>query len=297
MPRDWRALPERGTAFWLHVIVWIALRIGRPFARLLLYPVTLYFFATARSTRRHSKRFLSIVLGRPARLRDSYRHHRYFACTILDRVYLLSGNHSCLDIRVYGKEPILELISAGSTCMLLGSHLGSFDLLRALGAASDSFSIRAVMEDERTPTMARILDRLNPDAANVVIPLNRPESMLLVREAVEQGHLIGMLGDRAPACGKAHACRFLGRVARFPTGPLKLAAILRLPVFLVFGLYRGANRYEIVFERLSEAAGADAHGGEERIVAQVERFAARLEHFARQSPYNWFNFYDFWQAE
>jgi predicted LPLAT superfamily acyltransferase len=28
----------------------------------------------------------------------------------------------------------------------------------------------------------------------------------------------------------------------------------------------------------------------------VERYAARVEHHCRTAPYNWFNFYDFWNA-
>lgn len=29
----------------------------------------------------------------------------------------------------------------------------------------------------------------------------------------------------------------------------------------------------------------------------LRRYAQRLEHYARQEPYNWFNFYDFWQQD
>jgi hypothetical protein len=31
------------------------------------------------------------------------------------------------------------------------------------------------------------------------------------------------------------------------------------------------------------------------LAAVIRRYAARLEHHARQAPYNWFNFYDFWE--
>jgi Predicted acyltransferase len=26
----------------------------------------------------------------------------------------------------------------------------------------------------------------------------------------------------------------------------------------------------------------------------MRRYAARLEHYCREAPFNWFNFYDFW---
>ena len=35
---------------------------------------------------------------------------------------------------------------------------------------------------------------------------------------------------------------------------------------------------------------------EKCIEQAVRTYAARLEHYCRQAPYNWFNFYDFWNG-
>src|SRR3546814_7556407 len=76
-----------------------------------------------------------------------------------------------------------------------------------------------------------------------------------------------------------------------------IAAVLKLPVSLAFGLYRGGNRYDLVFETF-EDQGLDLPRAQRatRMAALIQRYAARLEHHARQAPYNWFNFYDFWNA-
>jgi hypothetical protein len=31
------------------------------------------------------------------------------------------------------------------------------------------------------------------------------------------------------------------------------------------------------------------------VEAALHHYVARLEHFCRLAPYNWFNFYEFWQ--
>jgi predicted LPLAT superfamily acyltransferase len=284
----WQAQGERGTRFWLRVITWIALHIGRPVAWFLQYPITLYFFLTSPATRRSSREFLSLALGRRATVFDSYRHHRFFACTILDRVYLLSGNHSCLDVRVHGAQ-IRKKIAHGSSCMILGSHLGSFEVLRALGARDETFSIRVLMRQEQNPVITEFLDSLDPGMADVVIPIGRPDSMLRARDAVAEGHLIGLLGDRAVSDEKTQHCVFLGKLAAFPTGPAKLARLLNIPIYLAFGIYEGRNRYTIHFELLSDSLEIPPS-------ELVQRFAQRLEHYARRFPNNWFNFYDFWQG-
>jgi predicted LPLAT superfamily acyltransferase len=293
----WQSQGERGTLFWLRVITWIALRIGRPVTWCLQYPITLYFFLTSRNTRQASYAFLERALGRPATWRDSFRQHRYFACTILDRVYLLSGRYQSLDIRIHGEEPILEQISNGSGCVILGSHLGSFEVLRSLGARRDEFSIRVLMRHEQNQVITEFLNELDPNIADVVIPLGHLDSMLRVQEEVDQGALIGLLGDRAVPGEDSHMCMFFDKPAPFPLAPMKLAMILKIPVYLFFGIYKGGNRYDIHFELLTDALDV-GRGERHKMATQLtERFASQLEHYAATAPYNWFNFYDFWQSD
>lgn len=273
------------------------MRIGRPVAWVLLYPITLFFFLTRASTRRASRDFLTLALGRPATFGDTYENHRVFACTILDRVYLLSGRYDCLDITLHGAPSILDKVNAGSSCMLLGSHLGSFEVLRSLGAREESFSLRVLMREEQNPIITGFLHSLDPHVADVVIPLGRPDSMLRVRDAAEQCCLIGLLGDRAMTDEKTHECEFFGRRAAFPTGPMMLAIMLEIPIYLFFGLYEGGNRYGIHFELLSDVVHTERRDRETLAAGLTEAYAARLEHYARQAPYNWFNFYDFWRAK
>src|SRR6266446_10516165 len=74
----WSTLPERGTPTSLRVIAWIAVHIGRWGARLLLYPITLYFVITARSARRTSYEYLKRLRGESARWWHVFRHFHCF---------------------------------------------------------------------------------------------------------------------------------------------------------------------------------------------------------------------------
>src|SRR5690606_5156948 len=88
---------------------------------------------------------------------------------------------------------------------------------------------------------------------------------------------------------------FLGKPAQFPTGPWQIAAALKVPVVLCFGLYRGGNRYELHFEVFAETLRVERANREASLNAIIQRYADRLAHYTRGAPYNWFNFYDFWQ--
>src|SRR5437763_12364451 len=131
---DWASLPERGTPTSLRIITWIAEHTGRSLARLLLYPISVYFLVSSREARRASREYLK-RLCRPPRPWHLFRHFHYFAETILYRVYLLKGEFDHFEVAVHGKAILQSQIETGSGCILLGSHLGSFEVLRTVGVS------------------------------------------------------------------------------------------------------------------------------------------------------------------
>jgi predicted LPLAT superfamily acyltransferase len=141
----WTTLPERGTPASLRVIAWIAVHIGRRVARLLLYPITLYFVMTAHGARRTSYEYLKRVRGDSAQRWHVFRHFHCFAATILDRVYLLRSEFERFGVTVHGKEIVQRQIENGKGSILLGSHLGSFEVLRALGVMQRRFPLKVLM--------------------------------------------------------------------------------------------------------------------------------------------------------
>ena len=290
----WGDLPERGTPASLRLIAWIAMYIGRWTARSLLYPITLYFVISARTARPVSYEYLRRVRGRPAHWWNVFRHFHCFAATILDRIYLLRGEFEHFDVTLHEKEILLEKIESGRGCILLGSHLGSFEVLRTLGVTQQNFPLKVLMDTTHNQNITRFLDSLNQRIASTVIVPDRPDTLLRVKESLDAGFLIGMLGDRVSSGDKTTQCQFLDAPASFPAGPILLAAIMHCPVILFFGLYRGGKRYEIYFEHFAEEITLRRDRRMEDVQHWMQRYAKRLEYYARLAPYNWFNFYSLW---
>src|SRR5260370_29976847 len=189
-------LPDRGTPAMLRVINWIAVHIGRAVARLLLYPITLYFLIGAHAARRTSYDYLEHVRAGPARWWHVFRHFHCFGATILDRFYLLRGEFERFDVRLHHTEILHRQVETGKGCILLGSHLGSFEVLRALGVTQQDFPLRVIMDVIHNPNITRFLDALNPVISDTVIVSYSPAFLLRVKESLDAGVLIGMLGDR-----------------------------------------------------------------------------------------------------
>ncbi|PJK08021.1 acyltransferase [Lysobacteraceae bacterium NML120232] len=298
--RDWKARPEGGGFFALWLIFTIARSLGRRVVRPLLWPITAYFLCRRGPERRASRAYLARVLGRPARLMEGARHVHTFASTILDRVFLLGDGFEQYQIDVSGLDELHRLLAKGRGLLLFGSHLGSFDVLRVLALRRPDYLIRVVLDKSQSPALMKLLDALNPTIAASVIDAAQdgPSVALAMKAALDEGALVAMLVDRARPDEPSLPVDFLGGKARFPSIPWLLAASLKVPVALGFGLYRGGNRYDLRFEAFEdEAIQLPRAERATRLAALIARYAGRLETMTRDAPFNWFNFYDFWQAD
>ncbi|MGQ0667647.1 MAG: LpxL/LpxP family acyltransferase [Nitrospiraceae bacterium] len=294
MSQAWQQQPERGSRSSVRLMVWVAQSLGRPVARVLLFPICFYFLLGSGTARRAIGRFRERVMGRPAGWRELFRHYHAFAATILDRIYFLRARFDLFDIRFHGLDVLDRELAKGRGCVLLGSHLGSFEVVRAMGLLRRQLEIRILMDEQNAPLIRRLIQGLNPTVAETVIQVGGADTMLQVKECLDRGGVVGIMGDRVLQNEQTVTCAFLGGEARFPTGAMRLAHVVRAPVVLFFGLYGGDNRYEVYLELFSEEVRLSQDRRSADLKQWTQRYADRLEAACRLAPDNWFNFYDFW---
>ena len=222
------------------------------------------------------------------------RHFHAFASTIHDRVFLLTGRQRLFNVQVHGADHLSEILRRGRGCILLGAHLGSFELLRALGKSDGIPAVNMVMHAADTSHTMRAVSRIAPELSGRVIAPGRPDTMMKVSECLERGEIVGFLGDRPLRGARVLAYDFFGASADFPLGPLLIAGTVGAPVVTFFGLYEGGARYEVFLEELTEGIVVAKAEREAWALQCLARYVERLERYARRSPYNWFNFYDYW---
>jgi len=294
----WQERPEGGGFLAIWMICRLARGAGRTFVRLVLYPITLYFFLRRGPERRASRAYLARALGRPATALDVMRHIHCFASTILDRVFLLSEQLRRFRIDASGVRELHEQIDRGGGLLLVGSHLGSFDALRVLSLERPDISLRVVLDVGHNAALTQVLGALNPTLARNVIDarMDGTSIVLAIKEALDAGAVVTLLADRAAPGEATVPAMVLGAEARLPVSPWLIASAMKVPVALCFGLYRGGNRYDMHFEVFAESLALARRGREQALAEIVQRYADRLSHYARIAPYNWFNFYEFWQA-
>jgi len=295
-PAEWVTHRERGSMTMLRLMSFISLHLGRSAGRCILYIIAAYFFAFAPTARRHARNYLRRALGREPKAVDRFRHVLSFASTIHDRVYLVNERFDLFDISIEGENLVREMLRAGNGAFLMGAHVGSFEVTRAIGRRQPGVRVAMAMYEENARRLNTMLAAINPTAKPEVIALGHMDAMLKIHEYLERGAFVGVLGDRSLGDEPGHVVRFLGDPARFPVGAMRAAAILHRPVIFMTGLYRGRNRYHVVFEPLADFSATAASQRESAVRAAIARYAKLLEKYCRSDPYNWFNFHDFWRA-
>ena len=290
----WMQRKERGSVWLLRLMSWLSLTLGRRVTRVIVHAIALYFLLAVPAARRASRGYLVRCLQREVGWRDLYRHMLTFASTVHDRLYLLNDRFELFDVQCEGPIPGGEDERGGA--FLFGAHLGSFEILRTLARRQAVGRVCVAMYPENARQINAVLAAINPDAVSDIIALGELDSVFQIQERIEQGAMVAILADRAIKDDRMVPLPFLGGVANFPSGAFRLAVAMRQPVYFISGMYVGGGRYELRFELLSD--GQTTSRDRQRVAEELmQKYVSTLERHCRLAPYNWFNFYDFWETD
>jgi len=216
---------------------------------------------------------------------------------VLDRMIVWSGDTELIQIDYRGTEILLELSQQRRGALLLGCHLGSWDLLR-LVAEQTNITLNVLIFTANAVRINEFFERMHPQLKLRMIPfeLGSIRWVFEVKAAIERGELVGVLGDRVWETERERSVpvTFLGRRARFPLGPFLLQAVIGCPMILTGCFRTDAGRYRAV--AVPFAREGIIRRTERRKYAEelAQRYAHELEQWCVRAPYQWFNFFEFW---
>ena len=309
--KHWAQQDEVKGLLGMRIMIAVWRLFGRRAFTLLLWPVVAVYWLTAFSARRASQKWLSRVrttlAGRgqpePAKL-NSYRHFLRFAESMLDKVASWRGELQMgRDVQFApGAETALALHEPEGK-LLLASHLGDVEACRALAQLDGSKVINALVFNENAQRFKQIMQEMAPEAGLNLIPVTHigPDTAMRLKEKLDNGEWVAIVGDRIAVNpqrgGDWRVCwsQFMGHPAPFPQGPFILAAALRCPVLLIFALRQSDKTLRLHCEPFANPLPMPRTARQAALQQAADRYAARLEHYALQSPLDWFNFFDFWQ--
>lgn len=302
--RHWSAIGEEtfvGGMWFMYALFRVGGRL--PF-RVVLYPVVLWYWLVNRGAREASLEYLQRLqqatgaLGHAPGWRDTIRHFLSFAETILDKMLAVGGHYRLDRLRFVGREAIDSMVRARQGGLLVTAHMGCLEMCQASSEATPGMKLTVLVHTVHAERFNRMLERLSPGRGISLMQVTEisPATAVLLAERVDRGEFVAIAGDRVPiVAGRASAVQvpFLGHVAPFPTGAYMLAALLKCPLYSL-GCIRQGDTHEVVFERLADRVVLPRGDRLGACAVYANDFAQRIERLLARAPFEWFNFFSFW---
>lgn len=307
--RGWAELAELGSARALRLGAWLQRRLGRRGMRAVLWLSALYFAATRGGARRaslayqrrlYASREGRVALGRAPGPAGVLRHFLAFAENLSDRIAVWGGGLAGMELSHDGSQKLFSVARAGRGGLLLGAHVGSFDMLR-LVAERYQVVVNVLLYRRNAERINALFDSLSPRNRVRIIELD-PTSLraaFAIRSCLARGEFVAILADRVRPGdpGRSAEVSFLGRPARFPLAPFLLPALLGCPAHLALCVRTGPGSYRTLLRPIAGPRRVARPEREKYARELLERYAQLLEAVCLEHPFQWFNFYDFWGEE
>ena len=298
----WWKRQERGGAFFLRLSLFLS-QILPEFALKLIVKIVVWFYYNFSKNERENiaafRRNLSEFAGAQTLKKTSvFSHFEAFGGAICDKFRVWKGKIKDDELEIIDLERIKsELIGAQKGQILLTAHLGNVEICKALAARVDGFRMVILTYDENSRKFNEVLREISKNGGSVrMMAVNKLDvaAMLELKNIVESGEHIGIMGDRTPLGGdKAARVKFLGKEASFNYGPYLIAGILGVKISSLWCQKIGGKfRIELVPLASAVKLGRDKAAAARQY---LQIYVRELENRCKQTPTQWFNFFDFWR--
>lgn len=303
--KHWSKVQERGTYLGMQLLLFVYRVFGRRILSVFLYPVVVYLYFSGGSSKQASNEYFQRISkikkwSKPTNFRTGIKHFYCFAQSAFDKIDAWTGKITAADIIYSQEHPLLELEKKKQGAIFIGSHLGNLEVCRALGHGRYQTRINVLVFTHHAVEFNRVMKKINPNANIDLIQATEVSADLaiMLKERIDNGEILVLAGDRTSVTtqGRVVSSEFLGEPASFSQGSFILAAIMDCPVYFLFCLKEG-RKYRIIFEHVANSLKFSRKTRQQELQSIVSKYAQRLEFYCLQYPFQWFNFFDFWQDD
>lgn len=298
----WAAMGESTFVFGIWLLFWLHHFFGRWPFRLCAYPAVFVHWALKPNLRFASMQYLQRVqtslgaLGYAPTWRNSLSHVCLFSETMLDKLLAVSGRYQFQHVRIQASAAIDADLLAGRGGVIITAHTGCLELCRALAQQNPLLHLNVLVHTRHAVQFNQILARLNPNFLLNLIEVSQFNAVtaLLLQEKIAAGQFVVIAGDRVPvAASQTTTVDFLGHPAAFPVGPYVLASVLKCPLWMLSCVHEGKG-YLVQFQQIAKQVLLPRKQRARALQGYATQFSAALSLSLQRAPYDWFNFFPFW---
>jgi predicted LPLAT superfamily acyltransferase len=227
-----------------------------------------------------------------------YSNFYVFGQVLLDKIALLSGMKTNFTFDFDGEEHLHKMVADGNGGMLIGAHLGNWEIAGHLLKRINT-KINIVMYDEEHQRIKQYLSHIYQETVVNIIPIKADLShIFLINNAIKNNEFICLHGDRFLEGNQTIKLDFMGQEALFPSGSFLIAVKYSIPVSFVFAVKETNTHYHFMATPpKTYSASGSIKARQEAIKDIITAYKNNLEEKLKKYPEHWFNFYDFWEIK
>lgn len=263
-----------------------------------LYFVALYYLAVDREVVAASQAYLRRRFPEHGRLRLLFDVYLLFVSQgklLIDR-YAVTAGYGGIAIEIKGYDQVRELLAERQRgFILLCAHVGNWQIaMTALRKFERTVYLMMRPEDNVAVRQALKIGS-EEEKVQVIYTDDSLGGIVKAMQAIEEGSLVSIMGDRAYGHGALEAT-FLDDSVRFPYGAFSIAAAAQCPVVVLLSAKTGVKEYLVDVSRIIPAPAGGRGKKNAAVAAAVQKFAQTLEEYVTAYPYQWFVFRDIWKS-
>lgn len=293
---SWASIQEQGHFLGLYFIASVYRLLGKRFCQCISFPIILYYFIKGTESRKASYQFLSKILKRPVTLRDQLFHFMNFFDMALDKFSGWIGASSCC-IEEESLTNLKKMMASGGGVLLV-SHLGNMEFCRSITDKNHQHKLHILLHTKNSKRFNQILRFFNPDTQLNIYEVTElgPDTIIHLKNCVDAGDFVVIAADRFPVKGdkRVSYASFLNENAPFSQGPYILAALLQCPVYTAIAIKK-EHKYHVDVQLFEEKIVLDRSNRSQQLSFYCQKYAKYLETYAYKYPFQWYNFFNFWQ--
>ncbi len=302
----------------LGLTYWLVVLLPRPLLKVVVAVVSFVYFLFCKEERKNLRKFYTNLESyknqkenKSEKKRETgafkmnfqiWRNFYEFSLSLCDKIAIWKGHITFDDLVFENKDELFgALVGAKKGHILLLTHFGNAEALRALSSKIDKFKVVVLMYEKNVSKFLHMQKAMaGADFDVFFVDELDVGKMLTLSKLVENGTHVGLMGDRVALGGEKNvSAAFFGREgARFSSGGYLLAEILQTRVTTMWAV-RCNGGYKVG----GDGVNYDIKTGEmfwrdeprsERVRLAMERFLRVSEGVVAKTPSQWFNFFKFW---
>lgn len=281
---------SKGAVLGYKIFIFFIQKLGIRAAYVLLYLVALYYFLFSIKGRNASFYYFHKRLGytKLKSFISVYINYYNFGKTIIDKFAISSGLRDKFTFEFDGEHHINEIVKEKKGGILISAHVGNFEISQYCFTLLDQHSeINLVTTDNEHSAIKDYLDSVSLKSSMKFIIIKDDMSHIFnINNALRNNELVCFTGDRYFEGSKILKEELLGKETNFPAGVFMLASRLKVPVIFLYIMKEPKLHYHFYAEK-ANFKNREAQG-------LLNQYTQSMERKLKKYPYQWFNYYDFW---